>query len=284
MEHNSDSFYYSFKIDFNKMTIVITYDTSNYQFKTLNIESLIKEVLTKICPNSKEKSVKDYILLCPCGKQLESNILLINLKCNHDLLDNFSKEKIKNNKYLLIEQERNDYKIVNLSKRELDSLVNRELIKGKTKKKNNGSNNYKKLDRKEQSPNFQISKSLENKIETLKTKKERGKIIMDNGYSIYYDESHLNSLIEIGIDKEKAKASLRFTKNNKEEAALIATEEEFYWDNKQYLFYDNNNVLRSEEFKNSLIEEIKKEYPNLENKEEIEQRYEDIKKMMKYDF
>ena len=71
----------------------------------------------------------------------------------------------------------------------------------------------------------------------------------------------------MGINENKAKAALRFANNEKEEAVLIATDEEFYWDNKDFLFYDNNDVLSREKFESIVFDEIKKEYPFLDNEE-----------------
>ena len=43
---------------------------------------------------------------------------------------------------------------------------------------------------------------------------------------------------------------MRFAKNNKEEEASIRIDENYYWDNKDYLYYDNYDVIIKEEFHN----------------------------------
>jgi len=75
-------------------------------------------------------------------------------------------------------------------------------------------------------------------------------------------------LLQIGIDKNKIKAALRMSPN-KEEALLIATDESVNWENKDYLFYDNEDVYSNSEFNQLCIKEIKKEIPKLEDEDEI---------------
>ena len=62
------------------------------------------------------------------------------------------------------------------------------------------------------------------------------------------------------------------TNNNKEEAILLATDESINWVNKDYLYYDNNEVLSNREFLNLCQGEIKKEFPTIKDEEEISNR------------
>ena len=43
----------------------------------------------------------------------------------------------------------------------------------------------------------------------------------------------------MGIENNKAKSALRFSNNNLEVATLIATDERFAWEGRNYLSYDN---------------------------------------------
>ncbi len=261
--------YYSFKVVFNDQVIQINYDSSFKEFKTQTIECLIKEVLNKIGPKPLEKEPKDYILYCPCGNQLNQNELIYKAKCNHLIKEDFEKEKKHEDKYVLCEKYEIEYEKEELTNDEIDKILKKALNKTNSKNinKNNSHRPKKKI--------LSISESLKNKIKEYKIKEERGKKIIENNYSLHYKEEYYKELIEMGIDKNKAKASLRYAKNDKEEAALIGTEEEFYWDNKDYLFYDNNDVLTKENFNSLVYNEIKKEYPFL-NKEEIISNFNDI--------
>ena len=69
-----------------------------------------------------------------------------------------------------------------------------------------------------------------------------------------------------------AKAALRMNRNKKEESILLATNNNVSWDNKDYLFFDNNEVLSKNDFNLLCKEEIKKEFPLLNNEEEIQSR------------
>lgn len=261
MEEDSDLYLSSFKIVFNDKVIQIDYDISFKEYKTQTIESLIKEVLEKIGPKPLNKAPQDYVLFCPCGAQLEHNKLLYKSKCLHKSQEDFSKEKNKNGKYLLIEKEYDEEQNINeeeLSKDEIDKILKK--IVNKKKSKNKTEKNSKQKKKKEC---FKISNSLRNRIKEYKIKLDRGKKIEENSKPIYYNAQFYKDLIEMGINKNKAKASLRLSNNDKEEAILISTDEKFYWDNKEYLFYDNNEVLSTEKFNNLCMEEIRKEYPFL---------------------
>ena len=71
----------------------------------------------------------------------------------------------------------------------------------------------------------------------------------------------------MGIDSNKIKAALRMTDNNKEEALLLATDPSFNIENREYLYYDNSEILNSDEFFKKCKEEVKKEYSNISNEE-----------------
>ena len=60
--------------------------------------------------------------------------------------------------------------------------------------------------------------------------------------------------------------------NIKEEALLLATDDNFNWENKDYLYYNNNEVLSNSEFNRLCKEEIKKEFPSIDDEEEISNR------------
>lgn len=256
-----ESKYISYKIVFNKRVIQLTYDISFPEFKFLTIKSLIKEVLENLGKKSLNNEQKDFQLFCSCGKILEPEKLLFP-KCSHPDLEDFEKERIKNEKYFLCKKQIIEGKKEELSKDEINSILKKALEKKKTKK---NKQNKKKVNKRLVS----ISSNIKNKIKDLIIKKERGEKIIEKGYNVYYNESYYKELLEIGIDKNKAKGALRFAKNNKEEAASISMDENFYWDNKDYLYYDNVDVITKEKYDDLSIQEIKKEYPFMENKEEI---------------
>ena len=271
-----DSKYKSYKIVFNNQVILLTYDMSFPEFKQQTIESLINEVLENIGPKPLRKEPNDYNLHCSCGKILEQTILLSEPKCNHSCQEDTLKEKIKNEKYFLVEKENEDWDIQNneekqLSKEEINDILKRIL-------ENKQSNSIKKgnNEQKSQKTEFTIPEGLKIKIKDYDVKKERGIKITEKEYSIFYNENYYKELLSMGIDKNKAKGALRFSNNNKEEAALISTDENFYWDNKEYLFYDNKDVISKDQFEKLCIQEIKKEYPFLQSEKEFNQRFKDI--------
>ncbi len=63
-------------------------------------------------------------------------------------------------------------------------------------------------------------------------------------------------LLKFDIQSNIIKTSLRMTHNRKEEAFLIANDESENWDDRNYLFYDNNDVLSTERY----FELCKKEF------------------------
>jgi hypothetical protein len=82
--------------------------------------------------------------------------------------------------------------------------------------------------------------------------------------------------MEFGIPSNRIKAALRMTNNIKQDAILLATDESLDWDNYEYLFYDNNEVLSTEEFRKLCKKEIKKEFPSIDDEEEILKRIKSV--------
>ena len=64
-------------------------------------------------------------------------------------------------------------------------------------------------------------------------------------------------------------------RNQINEAVLIATDKEFNWERKEYLYYSNEELLDKNNWDENLKKEIKKEYPFL-NDEQIMNRILDI--------
>ena len=117
--------------------------------------------------------------------------------------------------------------------------------------------------------NFKISENLKKIIKEYNTKKERGDKIIRNTYELKYNQQLYNELLEFGIPSNRIKAALRMTNNVKQEAILLATDESYNWDNHEYLFCDNNEVLSTQEFTKLCKNEIKKEFPSITDEDEI---------------
>lgn len=274
MEESNDQ-YISFKIVFNNQVIQMNYNTSFEEFKSKTIENLIEEVLKIIGPKPLNTTPEDYTLYCPCGKILENKKLLSESKCNHlSKQENFFKEKIKNEKYLLYKKEILEVKHEELSNEEKDIIFKKVFVENKKTK--NEKQNINSKTSKQNNQIFALSNTLKYKIKEYMEKKERGDRIEENGKTIYYFENYYKELIEMGIDSNKAKGSLRYTNNNKGEAALMATDPEYNWNGKEYLFFDNNEVLSKDKFISTCLNEIKKEYPYIENEGEINRRFIEI--------
>ena len=79
----------------------------------------------------------------------------------------------------------------------------------------------------------------------------------------------------MGISNNKAKAALRMSRNQVNEAVLIATANEINWEDKDYLFYNNDEVIDRNASNENLKKEVQKEYPFL-NEEQVQQRILDI--------
>lgn len=252
----------SFRILFNDQILQIDYDTSFKEYQLLTINSVIQEVLNKIGPKPLKKTSKDYILYCSCGRFYNPDKLLSEAKCSHYTESDYNPEKNKNEKFFLREKEDEEKYEKYLSTNEIEMILMKATGAKKIKKLNGIIPNENKV-------NFPISDNLKNKIKELHTKKARGDRILSRSYSLKYNEQIYNELLEFGIPNNKIKAALRISGNIKEEAILIATDETVNWDNKDYLYYENNEVLSNNEFINKCKEEIKKEFPSIDDEEEI---------------
>ena len=276
MEEDSD--YISFKVVFDNQVLLLTYDKSLQDFKNQTIKSLIQEVLNNIGQKPLTKKPKDFKLHCPCGNIIEHSIPVSELKSDHSCLEDKTKEKNKNEAYLLIEKEEIKKVKEEFSKEEFEKILKKVLDKKKKAKNKNKieKEEINKEHSKSKSPKVSISLKLKNKIKELKIKEERGKKIIERGNAIYYNEDFYKELLEMGINKNKAKASLRLKKNNKQDAALLSTENNFNWEDFEYLYYDNSEVLTKEKLDELCIEEIRKEYPFIKDKKEIMRRFKNI--------
>ena len=79
----------------------------------------------------------------------------------------------------------------------------------------------------------------------------------------------------MGIDEKKAKAALRLSKDQLEDAILYATDKDLNWEGKEFLFYDNKDLIDANNLNENLKKEVQKEYPFL-NEEQLSQRIMDI--------
>ena len=283
MEEDSDSI--SFKVVFDNQVLLLTYDKTFEDFKNLTIESLIQDVLDNIGPKPQTKQPKDFILHCPCGRILEHNLSLSGQITEHSCLEDTSKGKSKNETYLLIEKEEiKEEGDEELSKEEFEEILNKVLNKKKKAKPKNSNENINEHKKSENSqmPMFAISENLKNKIKEYIVKEERGNKIRERGYNIYYNEEYYNNLLDMGINKNKAKAGLRLVNNNNGEAAILCTDDRFNWENVEFLYFDNEEVLTKEKLDELCIKEIKKEYPFIKDNEEIRRRFNHIMNILGY--
>ena len=264
MEKKIDSKLSSFKIVFENQVLEINYDTSFKEYQTQTIDNVIQQVLDKIGPKPAIATSKDYTLFCSCGRPFNPSKLLSSAKCTHYLEEDFIEEKNKNEKFLLYKNENYEKHENYLSDHDIENIL----------MKATGAN--KPLELKGLVPlkkeNFPISDNLKNKINELYIKKKRGVKILSNSYDLKYNETFYNELLLIGVENNIAKAALRMKKNIKNEALLLATDTTVSWDNQDYLFFDNNEVLSNEDFNKLCKEEIKKEFPQLNKEEDIQSR------------
>lgn len=263
----------TFKIVFNNQVLQINYDISFKEYKTQTIDNVIQETLNKIGPKPLTKTSKDYVLFCSCGRPFNPNKLLSEAKCVHYLDEDYNEEKNKNEKFVLYEKEKEEKYEKYLSNYEIETILMKatgaqkiQRLSGLVPSKSQG--------------NFPISDNLKKIIKEYYIKKERGNKILTNSYELKYDETFYNELLELGVPNNKIKAALRMTNNNKEEALLLATDETIDWNNKDYLFFENNEVMSTTEFNRLCKEEIKKEFPVLEDEEEITNRIQHIVKII----
>ena len=264
-----------FQIIFNNRVIQIDYDQTFPEFKNETIKSLIELVLEKLSQPESKKEINKYTLFCPCGSELELNKHLSENLCEHKFLENDNKKNL-GEKYLLIEKQ--DETILNkiqqneqpLSKKEFEEIFQeKKQIKTKKvqkKKKNDNNKNIKP---------FIITEAFKKKIKKDITKDERAKAILSCGFPLFYNENNLKTLLSMGIDAKKAKAALRISKDQLEEAILYATDKDLNWEGKEFLFFDNNDLIDENNLNENLKKEVQKEYPFL-NEEQVKQRIIDI--------
>ena len=273
MEQKIDLNLSTFKIVFENQILQINYDTSFKEYKTQTIDNVIQQVLDKIGPKPAIATSKDYTLYCSCGRPLNPKKLISSAKCSHYFEEDYNEEKNKNEKFLLCKSEKHEKYDKYLSDNEISNILMqttgaKEAIKvtGVVPKK---------------IENFPISDNLKNKIREYYIKKVRGIKIVDNTFDLNYDETLYNELLGVGIPNNIAKAVLRICHNVKENALLLANDTHVIWNNKDYLFFDNNEVLSINDFDLLCKEEIKKEFPHLNNDEEIKTRFKIIIKRIK---
>ena len=97
-----------------------------------------------------------------------------------------------------------------------------------------------------------------------------------SGYSVFYNEDHFLLLLSMGIEEKKAKIALRYCSNNIEAATLIATDERYNLEGKDFLAYNNDEVMIKDKIDENFKNEIKKEYPFLKDEKEINNRVKEI--------
>ena len=254
MEKTTNSNLSTFKIVFINQVIEIKYNIFSKEYKIQKIESLIKEVLDHIAPKPLHKVPKDYILFCYCGKQLDHQKLLSDSICSHEYQEEYSIKKNINSAYLLIEKEEDDEEKI--------EKINKEYKKNEINKIFKKMHEIQNIFSKKENIIYKL-KVIKGNIKEYLKQKERGDKILAKSFEIYYNEEYYKDLIEIGFNKNKIKASLRYTRNDKEKAVFICIDT-------KYLFYDNKDVLTKENFKELCYEEILKELPHLKGKEELD--------------
>ena len=261
MDSSEDLSLTSFRIVFNNQLLEINYDSSFEEYKTETINSLIQKVLEKIGPQPLDTSNKNYVLLCSCGKAFDPEQLISKSKCEH--YKYFDEAKNKNEKFLLIEKDKEEPK--NKKDNNSELLTNYEI--SEILMKATGAKKIKniKVVPEIKNINFQISENLKAKIKEFQLKKDKYNTILNHSYTPKYNEQYYQELLEMGIDSNKIKAALRITENSKEEALLLATDPNFVIGTRDYLYTDNSEILSNDEFFQKCKEEVKKEYPNIFN-------------------
>ena len=272
-----------FSIVFNNKVMQISYNTIFPEFKNQTVKSLIELILEKSLQANQKKDINEYNFFCPCGNIIESSKSLGKNLCDHKYLD--YKNNVNKGKYLLVEkQNQNLYNLIKenekeLSKEEINKIINEKKeikIKRSNKKKDNSKNAIKNNEINESSKKpFIITDEFKKKINQYKKKKKRANEILSQSYSLFYEQNNLDLLISMGINADKAKAALRISRNQIEEAVLIATDKEFNWEGKDYLYFNNDEVIDKNASNESLKKEVEKEYPFL-NEEQVKQRVLDI--------
>lgn len=281
MEENIDSLKI-FPIVFNNQVYQISYNKIFPEFKNKTVKSLIELVLEKSPYSNKKKDANEYNLFCPCGNMLELSQFLHKDLCKHKLSQYKINDSYKG-KYLLIEKFDQDlYDIIKenekeLSKEEINKIINEKKdikLKKINKKKNNSKNIANEINDNLKKP-FMITDEFKKKINEYIIKEKRANKIISQDFSLFYDENSLLLLLSMGISNNKAKAALRMSRNQVNEAVLIATANEINWEDKDYLFYNNDEVIDRNASNENLKKEVQKEYPFL-NEEQVQQRILDI--------
>ena len=272
-----------FSIVFNNKVMQISYNTIFPEFKNQTVKSLIELILEKSLQANQKKDISEYNFFCPCGNIIESSKSLGKNLCDHKYLD--YKNNVNKGKYLLVEkQNQNLYNLIKenekeLSKEEINKIINEKKdikIKRSNKKKDNSKNAIKNNEINESSKKpFIITDEFKKKINQYIIKEKRANEILSQCYSLFYEQNNLDLLISMGINADKAKAALRISRNQIEEAVLIATDKEFNWEGKDYLYFNNDEVIDKNASNESLKKEVEKEYPFL-NEEQVKQRVLDI--------
>ena len=266
MESSQDLSLTSFRIVFNNQLLEINYDPSFEEYKEVTINSVIQKVLEKIGPKPLNKGSENYVLICSCGKAFDSGQLISKSKCEHFNYFNDTKNpsKSKDEKFLLVEKTQKEQSAKNKNS---DLLTNFEICQ--ILMKATGAKKIKniKVFPENKNQNFQISENLKAKIKEFQAKKDKWLKLTRNLHEPRYNEGFYQEFLEMGIESNKIKAALRITHNIKEEALLLATDPNFSIENRDYLCYDNSEILSSIEFMNKCKEEVKKEYPNLFDEE-----------------
>ena len=271
-----------FSIVFNNKVMQISYNTIFPEFKNQTVKSLIELILEKSLQANQKKDINEYNLFCPCGNIIESSKSLGKNLCDHKYLD--YKNNVNKGKYLLVEKQNQNYNSIKenekeLSKEEINKIINEKKdikIKRSNKKKDNSKNAIKNNEINESSKKpFIITDEFKKKINQYIIKEKRANEILSQSYSLFYEQNNLDLLISMGINDDKAKAALRISRNQIEEAVLIATDKEFNWEGKDYLYFNNDEVIDKNASNESLKKEVEKEYPFL-NEEQVKQRVLDI--------
>ena len=271
-----------FQIVFNNKVIQIDYDRSIPENKKITVESLIKSVLDKCSPNHNSKNISKYNLFCSCGSKIDLSGLLDNNLCDHKFVEMNNKKQL-NERYLLIENQSNEHlreiqeNEKELTANDIDKIFElKKNVRPKKKKNKQEKGNKEKEDLIDSKKTFIITEEFKQKLNKYIIKFERAKKILSSGYSVFYNEEYLVLLLSMGIENNKAKSALRFSNNNLEVATLIATDEKFAWEGRNYLSYDNDELMTKDRIDENLKAEIKKEYPFLKDENQINDRAKEI--------
>ena len=228
------------------------------------------------------KNISKYNLFCSCGSKIDLSGLLDNNLCDHKFVEMNNKKQL-NERYLLIENQSNEHlreiqeNEKELTANDIDKIFElKKNVRPKKKKNKQEKGNKEKEDLIDSKKTFIITEEFKQKLNKYIIKFERAKKILSSGYSVFYNEEYLVLLLSMGIENNKAKSALRFSNNNLEVATLIATDERFAWEGRNYLSYDNDELMTKDRIDENLKAEIKKEYPFLKDENQINDRAKEI--------